>query len=53
VTPDPNDPTEQAAFREADHLARIQDLARRGCACNCLCRQDDAMTTPLDLNDIE
>jgi len=53
VTPDPLDPTEQAAFRELDHLARIQDLARRGCNYNCPCRMDDAMTTPLDLEDTE
>lgn len=53
MTPDPLDQTEQAAFRELDHLARIQDLARRGCGANCLCQQPDAMTTPLDLADIE
>ncbi len=53
MTPDPLDPTEQAAFRELDHLARIQDLAGRGCSCNCLCKQDDAMTTPLQIEDIE
>jgi len=47
MTPDPLDPDEQAAFRELDQLRRV------GCACNCLCRQDDAMTTPLDLEDTE
>ena len=45
VTPDPLDPSEQAAFRELDQLRRCPD--------NCPCRMDDAMTTPLDLNDIE
>jgi len=45
MTPDPLDPTEQVAFRELDQLRRCPD--------NCVCRQEDAMTTPLDLNDIE
>jgi len=45
MTPDPNDPTEQAAYRELDQIRRCPD--------NCPCRMDDAMTTPLDLDDIE
>jgi len=47
MTPDPLDPTEQAAFRELDQTRST------GCAPNCLCKQDDAMTTPLQLEDIE
>ncbi len=53
MTPDPLDTAEQAAFRELDSIRRIQDLARRGCGANCLCQQPDAMTTPLDLQDVE
>jgi hypothetical protein len=45
MTPDPLDPTEQAAFRELDQLRRCPD--------NCGCKDDDAMTTPLDLEDYQ
>jgi len=47
MTPDPLDPAEQAAYRELDQTRRT------GCADNCVCRQDDAMTTPIDLEDLE
>jgi len=47
MTPDPLDPAEQAAFRELDQTRRT------GCAPNCLCKQEDAMTTPLEIEDIE
>jgi hypothetical protein len=50
MTPNPLDPTEQAAFRELDQLRR--ELSKP-CPDNCPCRMDDAMTTPLDLDDIE
>ena len=53
MTPDPLDPDEQRAYRELDSLRRIQGLARKGCDCNCLCKQDDAMTTPLDIKEYE
>lgn len=46
MTPDQNDPAEQAAFRELDRTRRT------GCPDNCPCRQDDAMTTPIDLEDL-
>jgi len=47
MTPDPNDPAEQSAFRALDQSRRT------GCADNCLCKQEDAMTTPIDLEDLE
>jgi len=53
MTPDPLDQDEQAAFRELDGLRRIRDLARKGCGCDGACRADDAITTPLDKDDIE
>jgi hypothetical protein len=46
MTPDPLDPTEQAAFRELDQTRRT------GCGANCICKTEDAMTTPLDLEDL-
>ena len=52
MTSDPLDPTEQAAFRELDQLRRL-DPNPFACKPGCICQQDDAMTTPLDLNDIE
>ena len=52
MTPDPLDPEQQAVFRELDGFRRIQDLARRGCGDSCLCKLPDAMTTPLDLQDL-
>lgn len=48
MTPDPLDPDQQRAFRELDQTRRIPD-----CAPNCVCRQDDAMTTPLDPEDYQ
>ena len=48
MTPDPIDPAEQWPFRVIDQSRRIP-----GCAPNCPCKQDDAMTTPLDLEDTE
>ena len=48
MTPDPLDPAEQAAYRELDQTRRIV-----GCATNCRCRQDDAMTTPLEIEDYQ
>ena len=48
MTPDPLDPAEQAAYRELDQTRRIPD-----CAPNCICRQEDAYTTKLDLEDLE
>ena len=47
MTPDPLDQEQQRAFRELD--------ARRGRQCHhsCICYQDDAITTPLDKDDIE
>jgi len=47
MTPDPLDPSEQAAYRELDQTRRT------GCADNCACKTDDAMTTPIDLEDLE
>lgn len=47
MTPDPNDPTEQAAYRELDKSRRTP----KHCPDNCPCRQEDAMTTPLDLEE--
>jgi len=47
MTPDPLDPAEQAAYRELDQTRRT------GCAGNCVCRQEDAYTTKLDLEDLE
>lgn len=47
MTPDPLDPAEIASFR------RIQDLARKGCGANCLCKVPDAMTTPLQIEDYQ
>jgi len=47
VTPDPLDPDEQAAFRALDQSRRT------GCADNCLCKTDDAMTTPLQIEDYQ
>ena len=47
MTQDPNDPAEQEAFRALDQSRRT------GCADNCACKQEDAMTTPLDLEDTE
>jgi len=47
MTPDPLDPAEQEAWREIDQARRT------GCADNCACQMDDAMTTPLQLEDIE
>ena len=46
MTPDPLDPAEQEAFRELDQTRRIP-----GCAPNCICKQDDAMTTPLEIEE--
>jgi hypothetical protein len=53
MTPDPLDPEQLAAFRELDGLRRIRDLARKGCGCDGSCQADDAITTGLDLEDIE
>jgi len=49
MTPDPLDPAEQAAYRELDQTRRTP----KACPHNCICKQDDAMTTPLQLEDIE
>ena len=49
MTPDPLDPAEQAAFRELDQTRRTP----KACPHNCACQTDDAMTTPLQLEDIE
>ena len=49
MTPDPLDPAEQAAYRELDQARRTP----KACPQNCACQQDDAMTTPLQLEDIE
>lgn len=53
MTPDPLDQEQQRAFRELDGLRRIQELARKGCSCDCQCKTDDAITTELDLEDVE
>jgi len=47
MTPNPLDPAEQSAFRALDQSRRT------GCADNCACKTDDAMTTPIDLEDLE
>jgi len=52
VTPDPLDQEQQRAFRELDGLRRT-DPNPFACKPGCVCQQDDAMTTPLDLEDVE
>jgi len=47
MTPDPLDQEQQRAFRELDQSRRTT------CPDNCACRTEDAMTTQLDLEDIE
>ena len=47
MTPDPLDQEQQRAFRELDQTRRAT------CPENCVCRTEDAMTTQLDLEDIE
>ena len=48
MTPDPLDRLEQEAWKKLDQTRRIHEHPA-----DCLCRQDDAMTTPLDLEDVE
>ena len=49
MTPDPLDPAEQNAYRELAQTRRTP----KACPDNCACQMDDAMTTPLQLEDIE
>jgi len=49
MTPDPLDPAEQAAYRELDQTRRTP----KACPENCACQQDDAMTTPLEIEDYQ
>lgn len=49
MTPDPLDPAEQTAYRELDQTRRTP----KNCPDNCACQQDDAMTTPLEIEDYQ
>jgi len=49
MTTDPLDPAEQAAYRELDQTRRTP----KACPDNCVCRHDDAMTTPLEIEDYQ